>query len=230
MPFEIGPDGRMEVFSLGEYKDYIWDLDGTLLDSYGAISGALKEEMLRRGVLLEESGILRKVKQDSVSGFLRETAIQYNWDYGDLYREYRQISHKKLDVIGLIPGAVETLRGLEEKECRHFVYTHRGSSTKEVLSRLKLEDFFSEVVTFENGFAPKPSGEGLQYLRYKYDMDPDLTAYVGDRSIDVMCARNAGVQAILFLPEGSPVEATGQENRIIRDPTELLYSRQGKKK
>ena len=45
MPFEIGPDGRMEVFSLGEYKDYIWDLDGTLLDSYGAISGALKEEM-----------------------------------------------------------------------------------------------------------------------------------------------------------------------------------------
>ena len=62
MPFEIGPDGRMEVFSLGEYKDYIWDLDGTLLDSYGAISGALKEEMLRRGVFLEESGILRKVK------------------------------------------------------------------------------------------------------------------------------------------------------------------------
>ena len=58
----------------------------------------------------------------------------------------------------------------------------------------------------------------------------EKTAYVGDRSIDVMCARNAGVQAILFLPEGSPVEATGQENRIIRDLTELLYSRQGKKK
>ena len=69
--------------------------------------------------------------------------------------------------------------------------------------------------------APKPSGEGVNYLAEKYALDKAATAYIGDRTLDVLCAKDAGVQAILYLPEDSCVEPTGKEDRIIRELREL---------
>ena len=44
---------------------------------------------------------------------------------------------------------------------------------------------------------------------------------MGDRTIDVLCAKDAGVQALLFLQPGTCVSATGREDRIISDLREL---------
>ena len=134
---------------------------------------------------------------------------------------YRTVSHAKMDEITLIPGAAETLAALQAQGVRHFVYTHRGSSTTHLLDRLGLTAYFTETVTHEHGFAPKPSGEGVTYLTEKYALDKAATAYIGDRTLDVLCAKDAGVQAILYLPEDSCVEPTGEEDRIIRELREL---------
>lgn len=199
----------------------IWDLDGTLFDSYGSIVSSLLETAEACGAADSGESILKAVKRGSVSGYLRALSEKQGWDYETLYRMYRQVSHARMDEITLIPGAVETLRALRDAGARHFVYTHRGGSTFPILRRLGLEGFFEEIVTFEKGFAPKPSGEGVAYLLEKYALNPALTAYVGDRALDVLCARDAGVQAILFLPEDSCVIPTGKEHRIIRKLTEL---------
>ena len=79
-----------------------------------------------------------------------------------------------------------------------------------------------EVVTSENGFQPKPSGEGVAYLVEKYSLDRNHTAYVGDRTLDVLCAKDAGVKAILYVPEDSCVVPTGKEDRVIRNLEELV--------
>lgn len=195
---------------------YIWDLDGTLLDSYCSIVSSLAE------VSGEAFGdIMKAVKRGAVSAYLRGFAERSGEDYEVLYQRYREISHRKIEEITLIPGAVETLQALQNRGARHFVYTHRGKSTAGILDRLGLTPFFTEIVTFENGFKPKPSGEGVTYLIRKYGLDPEKTAYVGDRTLDVLCAKDAGVQAILYLPADSCVEKTGLEDRIIRRLDEL---------
>ena len=71
------------------------------------------------------------------------------------------------------------------------------------------------------GFAPKPSGEGVRFLVEKYGLDPEQTWYVGDRTLDVYCAKDAGVKALLFLAPDTCVEATGQEDRIVKDLREI---------
>ena len=58
--------------------------------------------------------------------------------------------------------------------------------------------------------------EHIRYLVNKYALDPDQTWYVGDRSMDVLSAKDAGVRAVLLLPDGSRVLPTGREDRIIR--------------
>ena len=111
---------------------------------------------------------------------------------------------------------------MKKQGARHFVYTHRGKTTDAVLNNLGLSECFTEVVTSQNGFARKPAPDALLYLMDKYRLDPKSTFYVGDRTIDMDCARNAGVRGILFLPEGSYCVPNGTENRIIHDLRDLL--------
>ena len=115
---------------------YIWDLDGTLLDSYGSIVSSLAEVAEACGAHDSPDKILRTVKQGSVSGYLRDLAAARGCSYEGLFRAYRQASHGKLEEITLISGAAETLRALREKGATHFVYTHRGASAMPLLDRL----------------------------------------------------------------------------------------------
>ena len=200
---------------------YIWDLDGTLLDSYGSIVSSLAGVSRECGVQDGREEILKAVKQGSVSAYLRSLSDRTGKDCGALYRRYREISHGRMDEIILVSGAAETLEALRRAGARHFVYTHRGSSAGPLLDRLGLTCFFEEIVTFEYGFQPKPSGDGVRYLLDKYSLDRNKTAYVGDRSLDVDCALDAGVRAVLFLPEGTCVEPSGKEDLIIAFLEEL---------
>lgn len=201
--------------------DYIWDLDGTLLDSYGVIVASLLETAAVHGVREEREDVLRAATRGSVTAYLKDLSSRTGVPAEALMRDYREISHRHTGEITRMPGAEETLRALRDAGSRHFVYTHRGSTSRGLLERLGLIGFFTEIVTSENGFAPKPSGDAVRYLIRKYALDPDSTAYVGDRNLDVGCAKDAGVRAILFLPEISCVEPAGQEDRIIRTLQEL---------
>ena len=203
------------------WKAYIWDLDGTLLDSYGSIVSSLVTVARGCGAEDGREEIMKTVKQGSVSGYLRNLAERTGREYAGLYQTYREVSHGRLDEIGLIPGAAETLEALRKAGAKHFVYTHRGKSAVPLLERLGLAGFFEETVTFEYGFTPKPSGDGVRYLLGRYGLEKAETAYVGDRTLDVECALDAGVRAVLYLPEGSCVEPAGREDLVIRSLEEL---------
>ena len=202
-------------------KFFIWDLDGTLLDSYGSIVSSLTEVARECGAGDSRDGILKTVKDTAVSVYLRDLAERSGRDYGKLYQRYREISHERLEEITLIPGAVRTLERLKNGGARHFVYTHRGGSTGSLLERLGLTGYFEEIVTFEYGLKPKPSGEGVEYLVRRYGLAREETAYVGDRHLDVFCAKDAGVKAVLYCPEDSCVSPAGQEDLVISRLEEL---------
>lgn len=202
-------------------KTWIWDLDGTLFDSYGVIVGAIAEVTREDGHPEPEDKILKICKDDSVTVYFQQYTARYGGTVEDYFNRYRKISHRMNGRITLIPGAVETLQALADAGGTHFVYTHRGASTHEILRRLGIADFFRETVTSEAGFAPKPSGDGVKYLVDRYAPDPENTWYVGDRQLDVLCGKDAGVKAALFLPEGATVTPTGREDRIIRELREL---------
>ena len=203
-------------------KSYIWDLDGTLLDSYGSIVSSLVTAALECGVHDTYEDIMKTVKRSAVSTYLKELAARSGREYPSLYQRYREISHDKLNEITLMPGAAETLDGLMKEGAQHFVYTHRGKSTEPLLDRLGLTDYFTEIITFEQGFKLKPSGEGVEYLVRKYGLEKTETAYVGDRSLDVGCAKDAGVLAILYCPDDSCVIPTGAEDLVISRLEELV--------
>ncbi len=200
---------------------YIWDLDGTLLDSYGVIVEGASRSAAAAGLNDPPDEVLKAVKQGSVTGYLKDTSRRSGVSFEDLLAQYRLFTHALDGRITLIDGAEETLENLRLAGAVHYVYTHRGSSSEPILERLGILHCFREVVTSEYGFSPKPSGEGIRYLLGKYRLDPGQTWYVGDRTLDVSCAKDAGVKALLYLPPDSCVTATGREDRIVRDLREI---------
>ncbi len=200
---------------------YIWDLDGTLLDSYSVISNAVLKTVNEFKIEDNLDNILKKIKETSVRKYLTDISLNYNISLDSLYETYHKFAHVNDKDIKLINGAYDTLLKLKKDGATHFVYTHRGESSEAILKRLGIHDFFKEIVTSKYGFLPKPSGDGVKYIINKYNLDINNTYYVGDRTLDVSCAKDANIKAILYLPEDSYVKPIGKEDRIIKELKEL---------
>ena len=202
-------------------KALIWDLDGTLLDSYEIIVSSLKETLAELEIEMSEPDILNYVITYSVSAFINYISDKFEKTPEEIKERYSEISGKRNLQIKPIQNAMKILRVASEMGVVNYVYTHKGKSTEEVLVNLGMKDFFSEIVTSQNGFPRKPSPDAIGYLVEKCKLCKENTFYVGDRSIDVECAVNAGVKSILFLAEGSCGKATGKEDFVVHDLMEI---------
>ena len=198
-------------------KAAIWDLDGTLLDSYEVIVESLRLVMEEQGITIAYRDIWNHTITYSVSSFLKEHAERYQLSLELLKQRYKEISGSKYQEIKLMKNAKEILLQLQSRGVENYVFTHRGKTTVPVLDNLGLTGFFKEILTSQSGFARKPAPDAIAYLIEKYNLEKDSTYYVGDRSLDMRCAKNAGITGILFLAPNTPGEATGEESFVVND-------------
>ncbi len=197
-------------------KTFIWDLDGTLLDSYGVIVSSLRRTLEELNVPMEEDEIRRRATAGSVSDVVNYAAAATGRAFSDIKARYSEISGGRYLEITATPHAREALEETAALGAVHFVYTHRGRTTAPVLEHLGLDRFFKEVVSSLNGFPRKPAPDALLYLLEKHRLERDRVYYVGDRTLDVDCAKNAGVRGVLYSPSGA-----GTADYVIRDLMEI---------
>ena len=198
-------------------RAFIWDVDGTLIDSYAVIVSSLQETLEELGLHSDREEIHRYVITYSVSAFIRKMTEETGQSFERIKERYSEISRRREAGIKEIPNAGETLRLSKERGDRNFIVTHRGNSTEEVLKRLDLLEYFDEIITSRHGFARKPAPDAVEYLMDKYGLKKEETYYVGDRNIDMECAANAGIKGILYLPEGGFCIPSGKETFIVKD-------------
>jgi len=179
-------------------KTFIWDLDGTLVDSYEFITRHV-HAVFSDYLELSKDEIFNLITDTSIRSFFIETAKEKNLDLKKLYENYMALESSVLPSdYKLIDGTTEVLSKLEDHQ--HFIYTHRGHSTYEIIEENHISKYFIEVVTSDNGFERKPSGQALNYLVNKYQLDKENTYYIGDRLLDVLCANDAGVISVYYNP------------------------------
>lgn len=202
-------------------KAVIWDLDGTLLDSYDVIVESLYQTFLEIGAKLSRDEIHQHTIRFSTKSLFAQVAEIHGVTLEQLQQRYSQISTGKYLEIKAMHHAVDILSALEKQKIENYVFTHRGRTTIPVLDNLGLTCFFKEILTSQSGFARKPNPEAILYLLEKHGLERQNTYYVGDRSLDMACAKNAGIQGILFLPQGSIDVSGGGEAHIINELMDL---------
>ena len=178
---------------------FIWDLDGTLLDSYEAILSGIEETFGQFSIPYDKEIVREFILKFSVQDLFVQVAEERKLDVEVLNQVRAQSLAEKNAQIVLMPGAREVLAWADEAGIMQFVYTHKGDNAFTILRDLGLECYFTEILTNQSGFARKPSPEAATYLLDKYQLDPDNTYYIGDRTLDVEFAQNSGLQSINFL-------------------------------
>ena len=189
---------------------FIWDLDGTLLDSYEAILSGIEETFAQFSIPYDKEQVREFILKYSVQDLLVRVAEDRNMDVEVLNQVRAQsLAEKNVQVV-LMPGAREVLAWADQVGIQQFVYTHKGDNALTILRDLGLESYFTEILTSQSGFARKPNPEAATYLLDKYQLDPEKTYYIGDRTLDVEFAQNSGIQSINFL------ESTYEGNHRIQ--------------
>ena len=196
---------------------FIWDLDGTLLDSYEAILSGIEETFAQFSIPYDKEKVREFILKFSVQDLLVQVAEERKLDVEVLNQVRAQSLSEKNAQVVLMPGAREVLAWADQVGIRNFVYTHKGDNAFTILRDLGLESYFTEILTSQSGFARKPSPEAANYLLDKYQLDSDKTYYIGDRTLDVEFAQNSGIQSINFL------ESFYEGNHRIQSLTDITH-------
>lgn len=196
---------------------FIWDLDGTLLDSYEAILSGIEETYAQFSIPFDKEKVRAFILKYSVQDLLMQVAEERGLDVDRLNQVRAQsLSEKNAQVI-LMPGAREVLAWANQQGIQQFVYTHKGDNALTILRDLGLDVCFTEILTSQSGFARKPSPEAATYLISKYHLKPERTYYIGDRTLDIYFAQNSGIQSINFL--GALVDCNHQISCLADIPS-----------
>ena len=196
---------------------FIWDLDGTLLDSYEAILSGIEETFAQFSIPYDKEKVREFILKFSVQDLLVQVAEERNLDVEVLNQVRAQSLSEKNAQVVLMPGAREVLAWADKAGIQQFVYTHKGDNAFTILRDLGLAEYFTEILTGQSGFARKPSPEVATYLLDKYQLNPEKTYYIGDRTLDVEFAQNSGIQSINFL------ESSYEGNQRIQVLADIPY-------
>ena len=221
----IHHDDEEEVYTRLPIKPIhacIWDLDGTLLDSYDVILDSLQETMKHYGHTYDREYLRKYVILHSVHQFIHEFAGKEGLQFEMVYQYYITLQDAGNDKVKLIKNAKQTLQLLKRKGVRNYVYTHKDHTAKQVLEDLGIAEYISYTITGDDGFAKKPDPEGIRYLLDKFKLNPEYCTYVGDRRLDEEAGKKAGIKCILFLDEDTPVTPRYEDTVVVDDLLKIV--------
>jgi haloacid dehalogenase superfamily, subfamily IA, variant 3 with third motif having DD or ED/haloacid dehalogenase superfamily, subfamily IA, variant 1 with third motif having Dx(3-4)D or Dx(3-4)E len=181
---------------------YIFDLDGTLLDSGKDIALAANYafEKLNLKTFSEEE-IISKVGYGAKK-LIEDLIPEYPQEIKDKALEYFKEFYYSNPVIysKLYDGAEETLKKLKELSKKVAVVTNKYEAlSTEILKKLNVIDYIDLVVGADTTSEKKPHPLPVFYTLEKLKSDKDKSIIIGDSETDVLTGKNAGIKTALVL-------------------------------
>lgn len=201
-----------------------FDFDGTLADSYAAITASVNHVRATHGLgpMTEEE--VRPLVGRGLPNLLLDTVP--GTDLAADAERYRA-HHPSVLQSGtrLLPGVAQTLVQLKSSGIRLGVCSNKPRLfTLELLKILHLESLFEAVIGPEDVARPKPAPDMLLLGMSRLDVTPSESLYVGDMAIDIQTARAAQVP-VWVIATGSHDRATlqaAQPDGILQEFRQLL--------
>ncbi|SEA91107.1 phosphoglycolate phosphatase [Xylanibacter ruminicola] len=186
------------------YNTYIFDLDGTLLDTITDLAASCNYALRTHGMPEHSVDDVRRFVGNGVRK-LMERAIPHgaeNPDFEATFATFREhYMHHSLDTTQPYPGIPETLSELKDRGCRLAVVSNKMMAATVELCH----HFFPntiEVAIGEHeaeGIRKKPAPDTVFAALRELGVEKDGAVYVGDSDVDVQTAVNSGLPCISVL-------------------------------
>ena len=186
-----------------KYKCFLFDLDGTLLDTAPEFLNSLNVLLKRNKLPLVDDSFVRKRVSDGVgkliqdSFHINEKHIDFESTRDNLLDEYK----KNYLCSKSFSGVDELLKSLSEKKIDWMIVTNKPRKfSLEICNKLKWDKYAKAIISPEdvNG-KRKPDPASLERALSKTSIKKELSVYVGDNWRDIEAAKNAGIDSTLAL-------------------------------
>jgi phosphoglycolate phosphatase len=186
------------------YQAVLFDLDGTLVDSYSALADAVNYARREHGMADLPGQRVRDFVGDGI-----ERLLQRAFDREHLQPSIQTSFESRYDAIcceqsRVLEDVEVTLRALSGLGVAMAVCTNKPTSfSRKILEYLELADYFRAIVGPDLAGARKPDGRHV--LRTLEEAGCSSTAsalFVGDMPVDIHAARNSGID-VAVVPSGS---------------------------
>jgi phosphoglycolate phosphatase len=216
------------------YPAYLFDLDGTLIDTAPDINNALNVTLQSAGLTAVDESLTRHwvghgsrmLLQQALTHHARTDLLADDVELARLLDCF--IAHYTAHIADSgrpYPGVVETLDHLRGRGVRMAVVTNKLTAlTHPVLAALNLHTYFDAIVCGDTLPQHKPDPAPALHACRSLGVAPADALFVGDSSTDVATARNAGCPVVAVRDgynHGTPAEALGAD-AVIVSFTELL--------
>jgi phosphoglycolate phosphatase len=188
------------------YAGYLFDLDGTLVDTAPDINAALNhaldiagldgvDEALTRHwvghgaqVLVQQALLHQRGPEDALAEVQRGFIEYYEAHIADQSAPY--------------PHVVESLEALRDRGARLAVVTNKRTRLSvPLLEALDMTALFHAIVCGDTATRPKPAADPALHACDALGLGVAEVLFVGDSETDVACARAAGC-AVVCVPDG----------------------------
>jgi phosphoglycolate phosphatase len=205
----------------------IFDLDGTLIDSSKDLAISMNATREHFGLPAIDPGLIYSyvgngaaiLVQRAMGGHFSEERLADALKFFLKFYRAHALEHTKL-----YPGIREAIVELSETRQKLAVLTNKPVRiSSDIIAALGLAQHFFRVYGGDSFPAKKPDPIGVRALIQEAETSAAATWIVGDSSVDVQTARNAGVRScgVLwgFQPESLELQPP---DTLIHQPAELL--------
>ena len=193
------------------FRHYLFDVDGTLLDSARDINISVRDVLSRRGRDRFSEEYLRGHIGRHLRGLFQDVFPEYTPEgIEELVQEYRSTyasrNHQATLVFNGVEEALSALPGLKAT-----VTTKSTRSTRIALEHFNLIEYFKHVQGTD-GFPCKPAPDVVLRCMEALAAQPEDCLLIGDTPVDMEAGRRAGVKtcAVRYgygsarIPKGEP--------------------------
>jgi HAD superfamily hydrolase (TIGR01509 family) len=217
--------------AMGETRSvpFLFDLDGTLVDSVYQHVLAWHEALDEVGIALSVWRIHRKIGMSGglfTNALLRETGLAITPELVDrIQRRHAEAYARRASEIRPLPGAQELLKYLTEAGVPWAIATSsRIESARPTLEALGVDPARVPVVTRDQVRYAKPDPDLFLAAAERLEVETSHAVVVGDSIWDLLAARRAGALGVGVLSGGYGQEELARAGayRVYEDPQDLF--------
>ena len=189
---------------MNSFSTYIFDLDGTLLDTLGDLAASVNYALRTHGMPEHSVDDVRRFVGNGVRK-LMERAVPDGADnprFDAAFATFRQhyMAHS-LDTTRPYEGIPEALEALKARGCHLAVVSNKMMAATQALCHHFFPDTIEVAIGEDEaaGIRRKPAPDTVFAALKALGVGKEDAAYVGDSDVDIQTARNAGLPCISVL-------------------------------
>ncbi len=211
------------------FKAFIFDLDGTLLDTIEDIKNSMNLVLEKRGFPVHNTEFYKKAVGEGTEKLVIDSLPEDKRDEKTvkecLYELKENYSKMWANKTKPYEGIPEILNTLINKGIIVSILSNKDDKFTKAMVKYFFPNYnFAFVFGSRDGIPKKPSPEVPLYIAEKTEIPPDQYAFVGDSSFDIQTGKNANMFSIGVSWGFKPIETLVESGAdlIVETPDQIL--------